>query len=98
MYVDDAVFGADTEDEAYSLYTNSKDVLGHRSFNLRKFITNSRTLQKAVNIKELSQLNVEPRVTMNLRKLMSSQRCLPHAIFVMSQVFFGLDGTSSTTS
>ena len=41
MYVDDVVFGADTEEEAYSLYTNSKEVLGHMCFNLRKFIANS---------------------------------------------------------
>ena len=61
VYVEDVVFGADTKEEAYSLYTNSKEVLGNGSFNLRNFITNLPTLQKA--IKELSQLNGEPLVT-----------------------------------
>ena len=34
MYVDDVMFGADTEEEAYSLFTNSKEVPGHGSLNL----------------------------------------------------------------
>ena len=38
MYVDDVVTGADSEDEAYTLYTASKKILSHASFNLRKFV------------------------------------------------------------
>ena len=38
MFGDDVVFGADMEEEAYSLLTNSKEVLDHGSFNLQKFI------------------------------------------------------------
>ena len=34
MYVDDVVFGADTEEEADALFTSSKEILGHGSFNL----------------------------------------------------------------
>ena len=40
IYVDDVVFGADTED-AHALYASSREILSHGSFNLRKFATNS---------------------------------------------------------
>ena len=39
IYVDDVVSGADHEEEAYTLYTASKEILSHASFNLRKFVT-----------------------------------------------------------
>ena len=45
MYVDDMIVGADTREEAYELYANSKEVLAHGSFNLRKFIMNLQPLQ-----------------------------------------------------
>ena len=60
MYVDDVVFGADTEEDAYALFKNSKEVLGHGSFNLRKFVTNSPTLQEAIRIEESTQPTIEP--------------------------------------
>ena len=41
-YVDDIVCGAEDDDEAYKLYTESKDILKAGGFNLRKFVTNSR--------------------------------------------------------
>ena len=53
MYVDDVVTGADSEDEAYTLYTASKKILSHASFNLRKFVTNSSALQNRVNTEEI---------------------------------------------
>lgn len=37
--------GADSEDEAYQLYLDSKEILGHGSFNLRKFRSNLLSLQ-----------------------------------------------------
>ena len=43
IYVDDIVSGANSEEEAYTLYTVSKEILNHASFNLCKFVTNSRT-------------------------------------------------------
>ena len=45
IYVDDIVFGADDEESAFNLYTRSKNILSSGSFNLRKFVTNSPTLQ-----------------------------------------------------
>ena len=52
-YVDDVVAGANSEDEAYTLYTASKEILSHASFNLRKFVTNSPTLQDRVDSEDV---------------------------------------------
>ena len=52
IYVDDMVFGADTDKDAYTLYASSKEILGHGSFNLRKFVTNSPTLQNSIDAQE----------------------------------------------
>ena len=46
MYVDDVDFGADTED-ARALYASSREI-----FNLRKFVTNSPSLQKWFDAQE----------------------------------------------
>ena len=51
--MDDVVSGADHEDEAYTLYTASKEILSHALFNLRKFVTNSPTLQNRNNKQEI---------------------------------------------
>ena len=48
IYVDD-VFGADSEENAFSLYKESKDVLRSGGFNLRKFVTNSPSLQEKID-------------------------------------------------
>ena len=45
--------GVDNEDEAYTLYTASKEILSHASFNLRKFMTNSSALQDKVDTEEI---------------------------------------------
>ena len=52
LYVDDVVTGADTEDEAYQLYLESKEVLSQGSFNLRKFRSNSPRLQDRIDQRE----------------------------------------------
>ena len=52
MYVDDIVAGADLEDNAFRLYTESKEILSHGSFNLRKFLSNSPELQNRINERE----------------------------------------------
>lgn len=52
IYVDDVVCGADLEEEAYALYTGAKEILSHGSFNLRKFVTNSPSLQKRIDDQE----------------------------------------------
>ena len=50
MYVDDVISGAQSEEEAYQLYSTSKKILKQGGFNLRKFTTNSSSLQQRINI------------------------------------------------
>ena len=50
--MDDIITGADTEEEAFDLYTQSKDIFRRGGFNLRKFISNSRELQQQINYNE----------------------------------------------
>ena len=51
-YVDDVILRADTENSAYVLYANSKEILSHGLFNLRKFVTNSPLLEKLIEAQE----------------------------------------------
>ena len=51
FYVDD-VTGAATEKEAFQLYTDSKKILQDGAFNLRKFRTNSHSLQLRIDTAE----------------------------------------------
>ena len=53
-YVDDIITGASSEDEAFDLYTQSKEILRRGGFNLRKFLTNSRQLQLRIDQAENS--------------------------------------------
>jgi hypothetical protein len=48
-YVDDVVTSAESEEEAYELYTQSKELLKQARFDLRKFASNSRNLQIRVD-------------------------------------------------
>ena len=50
--MDDIITGADTEEEAFDLYTQSKDIFCRGGFNLRKFISNSWELQQQINYNE----------------------------------------------
>lgn len=52
FYVDDVVTGAATEEEAFQLYTDSKKILQDGAFNLRKFRTNSHSLQLRIDAAE----------------------------------------------
>ena len=52
LYVDDVVTGANTEDDAYQLYLESKEILSQASFNLRKFRSNSPHLQDWIDKRE----------------------------------------------
>lgn len=52
IYVDDVAYGADSEDQAYQLYHESKSLLMSGGFNLRKFVTNSTPLQRKINQQE----------------------------------------------
>ena len=49
MYVDDVSFGANCEDDTYELYLRS---MAEGSFNLRKYVTMSASLQQKINDKE----------------------------------------------
>ena len=51
-YVDDIITGASTEDEAFNLYAQSKEIFLNGGFNLRKFHTNSPWLQKRIDCSE----------------------------------------------
>ena len=58
-YVDDVIFGADTEEEAYTLYMNSKEIFAQGSFNLRKFVTNLQSLQETVDAQATTPMTTE---------------------------------------
>ena len=49
IYVDDIVYGADSEECAYDLYGESKNIMKEGGFNLRKFTTNSQQLQERID-------------------------------------------------
>lgn len=49
IYVDDVIFGAEDEENAYKLYRESKEILGSGSFNLRKFTSSCPLLQARIN-------------------------------------------------
>ena len=51
-YVDDIVMSADTDEAAFELYTQSKDIFRRGGFNLRKFVSNSQELQQRIDCAE----------------------------------------------
>ena len=59
FYVDDIVTGASTEEEAFQLYADSKKILKDGAFNLRKFQTNSQSLQLKINAAETQSENLQ---------------------------------------
>ena len=63
IYVDDIVTGSVDEDSALNLYKDSKEILRAGGFNLRKFVTNSPTLQRAIDQSE-EPLSTASNVTM----------------------------------
>ena len=52
IYVDDIAFGADSDDSAFTLYSDSKTMLRDGGFNLRKFVTNSSVLLEKIEENE----------------------------------------------
>lgn len=48
-YVDDVITGADSEEAAFDLYAQAKNLFRQGGFNLRKFLTNSPELQQRIN-------------------------------------------------
>ena len=55
-YVDDIVTGADSDEAAYRLYKESKEILQEAGFNLRKFSSNSAQLHHRVQKEETSDI------------------------------------------
>ena len=51
-YVDDIISGADSDEEAFELYTQAKEIFRQGGFNLRKFLSNSRPLQTKIDSAE----------------------------------------------
>jgi len=60
IYVDDVTYGADGEDNAYTLYSLSKKVFADGGFNLQQFVTNSPILQQRIASDE-QKLPTAPR-------------------------------------
>ena len=52
IYVDDIIMGALTESKAFESYRNSKTIFAQGGYNLRKFISNSKALQKKIDATE----------------------------------------------
>ena len=61
-YVDVIITGASSEDEAFNLYTQSKEILRRGGFNLRKFLTNSQQLQMRINQAEKSHAPMKKEI------------------------------------
>ena len=51
-YVDDIITGSDSDEAEFDLYTQAKDMFRAGGFNLRKFVTNSPSLQHQINLHE----------------------------------------------
>ena len=49
LYVDDLASGAEDEEQAFQMFTMSKEIFKEAGFNLRKFYSNSAALQARVN-------------------------------------------------
>ena len=77
FYVVNVITGADTEDDAFRLFTESKELLRSGSFNLCKFTSNSLALQDKISIAEgviPTQACVETYTQMTLGKAQPSFR------------------------
>ena len=57
-YVDDIITGGETEEEAFELYVQSKQIFREGGFNLRKFLTNSKHLQEQIDPDSVHQQSV----------------------------------------
>ena len=66
IYVDDVTYGANTEEDAYQLYTLSKKVFIEGGFNLQKFVTSSASLRQRIT-DELLSTQKPPTLDINSR-------------------------------
>ena len=63
IYVDDVIFEANTEDEAHQLFSVSTQLFAEGGFNLRKFVTNSMSLQQKIISHNQNPGLSEPKAT-----------------------------------
>ena len=61
-YVDDIVSGAQSKDEAFELYAQAKSIFWDGAFNLRKFVSNSASLQQRIDLAEQEFTSGPPRL------------------------------------
>ena len=81
IYVDDVVASADSEEEAYQLYLDSRETLSHGSFNLRKFQSNSLSPQR-----RLDQGESPPEATSPASAVVSSEESCSEVMIPMESV------------
>lgn len=73
LYVDDLACGADDEEQAHQMFTESKNILEEAGFNLRKFYSNSAALQARVNFDACQENHIhEPKSTGQLEETYAS--------------------------
>ena len=58
--MDDIETGANTEDEAFELYSQSEIIFREGGFNLRKFVSNSQQLQYRIDATERQHASRQP--------------------------------------
>ena len=58
LHVDDLNSGGETIQECYNFYIKAKNRLQQASFNLRKFQSNSKNLEKLINKKDIQKSNL----------------------------------------
>ena len=66
LYVDDFPGGAENSEKGFKLYQEPKEIMKAGGFNLRKWRTNSSTLQKHINQAEANTSEVEGKPVKNL--------------------------------
>ena len=59
IYIDDLASGGHNEEETYKIFVLSREILKDAGFNLRKFYSNSATLQAKVNPEEAVDMTLE---------------------------------------
>ena len=80
-YVDDIITGAKMENEAFELYAQSKGIFRQGGFNLRKFLTNSETLQTRIDHAEglldpnLPKIDSDTHATHGTQTMKGAEEC-----------------------
>ena len=77
FYVDDLITGAEDEEQVYQLFMHSKMMLKDGGFNLRKFTSNSPSLQTRVDLDETDALTHPLVLTLESEETYSSSTLGP---------------------